>query len=437
MFQQLVNGNSDPISGTNTSTIQKSKFGYGIPTVVPSDLLFTESKLGVPVTRGPIKRRAQQTEYNSLGNNEIIFQFPNDSLYDARRGYLTFDLAINTVGGTYKRIAEGIWSVFYRIRTKLGFELENMFEYNRYYSIIWDALNDARQSSAVARKLMGIGTPTERNILGASTSHYVMPLLSGFFDQDMLPLNLINNIAELFLNLGDAATYVETDGASPTITITNLRFHMEKISAANEYLQRVRAAMGSSGLTLGYNTVNYYSQNLNAGASSIQSIIINHKSASLKGFISVFTQSNQVANPLINDKFRTWLKFTDRHQLRLNERLFPEEPVEYGDVLSAEAYMTYLNWAKKWNLSGNLRFEPPPITVEEFSADKFLLIVDVNGYPYDDDVINPVGNDNVSIQMQLDINIPLPLPANFRFDTFVSYFRQIKINANGTVDVTF
>jgi hypothetical protein len=436
-MSQMINGNADPLSGTNTEMFQKIKFGGGLSQIVPTDLLFVAPKLGVPLSRMPVKRRAEQTNYTSLGNNEIIIQFPNDSIYDARRGYITFDLAISVTGGTYKRIAEGIWSIFYRMRTILGFELENVFEYNRMYSIFWDAINDARQSSAVARKIMGIGTPTERNIMGATTTHYMMPLLSGFFDQDVLPLNFINNIVQLYLNLGDAATYVETDGTNPQINVSNVLFHFERIVAGNDYVDRIRSTMATSGLKLGFDTYNYYTQILPTGAQSTNTITINHKSASIKHFISVFTKAAEVSNPAINDKFRTWLKKTDQWQLRLNEKLFPEERVRYDDPYSIEQFLIYLNWLNKWNFSGKLNFEPPPITVEEYSADKFLIIVDVNGYPYDKDVINPVGNDAVATQMQLDINIPVALTEVNRFDTFVCYFRQFVILSDGTARVTF
>ncbi len=432
-----INGNADPLSGTNTEMFQKIKFGSDLSTIVPSDLLFVAPKLGTPVSRNPVKRRAEQTTYSTQSNNEVIIQFPNDSIYDARRGYITFDLAIVTTGGTYKRIAEGIWSIWYRIRTLLGFELENFYEYNRLYSIFWDAINDARQSQAVARLIMGIGTPTERNILGATTSHYMMPLLSGFFDQDVLPLNFINNTVQLYMNLGEASTFVETDGTNPIVTVSNVIFHYERILAGPEYVDRIRSTMAVNGLRLGFDTYNYYTQILPIGAMSTNTITINHKSASIKHFISVFTKANEVSNTTVNDKFRTWLKKTNQWQLRLNSILYPEEPVSYNDPLSIEAYMVYVNWLNKWNLSGKLTFEPPPITQQEFSADKFLLIVDINGYPMDKDVINPVGNDAVSIQMQLDVNIPVALAEVNRFDTYVCYFRQFSIFADGTARVTF
>jgi hypothetical protein len=394
--------------------------------------------MGVPILRQPVKVRATQTSFASNSNNEIIFQLPNDTFYDARRGYLTFDANVSATGGTYVRLSEGIWSIFYRMRTLVGFELENIQEYNRLTSMLWESTNDARQSSAVGRGLMGIGTPTERNILASGTAHYACPVFSGLFDQEVLPLSLFENICELRMTLGDASTFVETDGTAPIVTISNVQFHLERIVSSSAFIAERKSAILQNGLDLGFATYNYYSQTIPIGTSSLQSLTINHKTASVRKLISLITAQNSVNDTTVNDKFLTWPKITYQHQFRMNNRLIPEEPVVYQDTYAAEAFFNYLNTHNKWNFSGDLTFSPAPISAEQFSlGNRFMMIVDVNGYPYDPNVINPVGNDNTAIQMQLDIYITTPTAVAYRVDSFVMYHRQIRLNPDRTIDVRF
>lgn len=435
----IVQTGFNAAAGNQTSEIQTQRFGGDLETIVPSDLLFSKPQRGVPILRSFVKIRAQQSSYISNGNNEIIIRMPNDSFYDARRGFISFDVQITTTGGTYRRLAEGVWSMFYRNKTLLGFEMENIVEYNRLFSLLWEAKNDERQSSNLAKGLMGIGTPAERNGFGTVVQHYAMPYLSGFFDTEILPFNMMNVICEIRLTLDDASKFVETDGTVPIVTITNVMFHAERISASSRFVSMMMSKIQSSGLTLGFPTYNYYSQAVAAGSQNLNTLTINHKTASLYHIIQIWTNQNTVNSTTTNDKFVTYPKLTYQHQFKLNNAFIPEEPVVYTDQFAAEAYFNYINWlTKKWYLSGDLQGTPAPIQVNDFSnGDKFILIVDVNGYPLDPDVINPVGNENDSIQMQLDLYITNPLPVPYRSDFFVCYHRQINISPKGVVAVTF
>lgn len=435
---ELVGG-FNTIAGNSSLNTIKNRLSAGEEVVVPSDLKFCKPKYGAPLLREPVKVRASSTSYISNGNNEIIVQLSNDGNYDFRRGYLTFDVQLSATGATYVRLAQGVWCIFYRMRTLLGFELENIQEYNRLFSLLWEALNDDRQSSVLALELMGIGTPLDRDIWGTQIKNYAMPLLSGFFDKDLLPLMMFTQIAELRLTMGDATTFVETDGTSPIVTITNFQFHCERISASSPFNVKVKSEIALSGLTLSFPTFQYYSQGLAAGSANLNSIFVNHKSASMLSILQVWTPQGTVNTTTVNDKFVTWPRLTDKHQFKIFGRFYPEEAVTYPAITAAEAYFTYLNWlTEEWQLSGELRGTPAPISNLEFTqGNEFIIILDVKGFPFDKEVINALGTENSTVQLQFDAYIPVALPVAYRSDFFVQYQRQIYINPQGVAVVTF
>lgn len=434
----IVGGYNEVASNTSFNTIQQ-RFTAKSTVSVPSDLRITSAKYGTPLLREPVKIRVQSSTFMSNGNNEVIVQLSNDGIYDFRRGYVTYDVTLSQTGGTYIRLAQGAWSIWYRMRTLLGFELENMQEYNRIYSLLWDAINDERQSAVIGMGLMGIGTPSQRNTLGATTSHYAIPLLSGFLDQDPLPLNMFNQVAELRLTMGDASTFVECDGASPIVTISNFILHCERISASSSYTASVQSSVLTQGLTLSFPTWQYYSQSLPAGSQNLNSLFINHKSASLSSIVQIWTPQQTVNSTTTNDKFLNWQRLTNQHQFKIYGRFFPEEAIVYNDPAATEAYFVYLNWlTDEWQLSGELRGTPAPISNLQFSqGNRFLTIMDVNGYPEDKDVINALGTENSTVQLQFDAYLTNALATPQRADFFVKYHRQIYVNPAGVAVITY
>ncbi len=431
-------GGYDQIAASSNFNTIKSRFSASEELSVPSDLRFTKSRYGAPLVREPVKVRVQNTSYVSNGNNEVILQFPNDGIYHFQRGYLTFDVAISVTGGTYRRLAQGVWSIWYRMKTLLGFELENMQEYGKIFSLLWDAINDDRQSSVLAREMMGIGTQTERNAWGTITKKYACPLLSGFFDRDPIPLNMYNSVAELRLTMGDPATFVETDGTQIVVTVTNFKFHCERISATSVFYNLVKTQILTSGLTINFATWQYYTQSVPTGTVGLFSSFVNHKSASMSSIIQIWTPQNAVNNPLINDRFTTFPCLTYQHQWKIFGKFFPEEPVVYTDPIKIEPYFTYLNWlTNEWQLSGDLRGTPAPISAQEFSnGDRFFAILDLNGYPDDLGVINAISTENSTVNLQYDAYITAPLVEPMRQDFFVKYQKQIYLNPQGVAVVT-
>jgi hypothetical protein len=418
--------------------VQDQRFGYEGALAIPSDLKTPECRRGYTVLRQPVKIRAEQTTYTTNANNEIIIAFPNDAFYDTRRGYLTFDVNISTTGGGRKRLAEGVWCMLYRLRMLIPMEVENIQEYNRFYTLMWEMRNEARQAQIVGRGLMGIGTPAERDLLGATTTHYVCPLISGLLDNVMIPFRQINSRCELRLTLDDPTKFVETDGTNPVVSITNVQLHVERIVMDPTLNAKFANQFATAGLKIYFNTFNYFSQTVSAGAVELQTLTINNKYASLLDIIQIWIPQNTINNMLVNDKFRTWPKLSYKHQYLVNGVRMPEEPVTYSDINSAEAFLNYCNWLRKWTFSGNLPMTPVPVGAQEFSqGSKFITIIDMDQYPYDDNVINPMSNESDAIQFQFDTYITNPLAVAHSSIFFTRYGRAIYVSPGGVAAVAF
>lgn len=435
----LAAGGFDTINGDRSLANVKDRFNATQEVIVPSDLLIKRSKIGAPLIREPVKIRSDAISYASNGNNEIIIRCSNDGYYDFGRGYVTFDVALSATGSTYVRLAQGAWSIIYRLKTLLGFELENIQDYNRIYSLLWKSLNDARQSENLGLGLMGLGTASARNALGATTAHYAIPILSGFFSNEVLPLSNFISIPELRLTLADASTCVETDGTSPIITVSNVQFHCERINASSAYVGLMQGKILSEGITLGFPTWQIYSQSVASGSQNIQSLIINHKSASLSSIVQIWVPQQTINTTTVSDKFVTYSKLTNKHQWKVNGKFYPEEPLTYSDTYAAEAYFTYLNWlTDEWQLDGELRSTPAPIGVTEFAlGTSFLTILDINGYPEDKNVINPIGTENSTVQLQFDAYLTNALAVPYLSVFMVKYYKQIYINPKGLAVITY
>jgi len=425
---------------SKSSAIQDQRFGT-LPIVFPEDLQFEETKRGMNIQRIPEKIKSQTTINMSNSNNEIIVRMPNENgdIFDARQGYITFDVQIQVTGGTYVRLSNGIWTSFIRfISRTANNEMENIQEYGRLYSWLWEALNDDREKETF-NVFFGIGTPTEREAFSKQKFRYTMPLISGFFGTEVLPLGCMSGYVEFSLFIGDIGTFIETDGTDPVITFTNVIFHVKRIAGSPQYIHSVKNKIYSKGMSISFPTYNFFSQQVSAGSVGLNTLTVNSKFASIKTIIFFWVKQSDITNPLADDKFRTWPRLTNQHQWRINNRLFPPEAVQYFDPQRTEAYFAYADYCRKWNLMGNFsKGTPVPISPDEYAnGNQFFIVADLDQYPYQQNVINPFSNELSALNLQLDAYIEFPLASTFNGIFFLEYQRQINILPNGTVIITY
>lgn len=401
--------------------------------IVPESIKFQPVKRAVAAKRTPVKIRAEQQSYTSSQNKLIRIILPNAAFYDTRSGYLTFDVNLAVTGGTYARIHSGIFSIFNRMRVLAGStEIEDIRDYNRIYTILWEILNPIMVTGNIGVTTMGFGTQAQRNAL-TPLSQYACPLYSGVFGTELLPFDNIPNQVVLELYIEDPTACVETDGTLPIITVSNIMFHIERLELEDNYRSYIQSYVNSNGLKLGFHTWERYTQALTTGA--MQNVTISQRSSSMNGMLNIFVNSATINTTTVNDRFLNWPKLTlTSTSLLINGKVFPDEPIDTVYANGAEAFQAYLRWVQKWKLNGIIAIAPS-LNNTAFNIDRFIQIDDFEAFPEYDDLINPfntISSNSNLIKKEVFAGL---IPANYQLDSWIEYFKQVCIYKNGEINV--
>jgi hypothetical protein len=437
--------NLSPLATTGSSLAQTAF--ADMPVVIPESLKFQDQKRGLAARRVPVKLRAETSQNASNNNKQIRIIFPSNTIFDTRNGYLTFDLALTQTGGTYKRIHSGIFSIFQRFRVVSGAtEIEDLRDYNRLYAALWEMTNPIEVTGNIGVVRMGFGTQLQRNALGAASSTgYVCPLFSGVLNTELLPFDNFSSAVEIQLYLDDAINCVECDGTNPIITISNVVFHVERLELDPAYRAKLRQYVLSNGLTIGFRTWDRVITALTTGA--VQSVPISVRNSSVNGILNFFINSAQIGTTTVNDRFITWSPFPSATgtgaagdgalvttQLNINATQFPDEPIDCLNYGRYECYQMYCRWLMKWRLNGFLAIAPP-INSDAFNTNRFVQIDDLEPYPEEGDLVNPFSTIMNSTVLQKKQIFNNTIGSNWQLDSYIEYYKLIRIKADGPPDV--
>jgi len=420
------NNTSVGLSGTDFSSFTEA---------IPASLKFTTSKQGLAARRVPIKIRPEQQQYSSNNNRLIRFRLPNATLYDTRAGYMTMNVQLSKTGGTYIRAANGIFSIFNRLRILVGStEVEDIRDYNRIYAILWEILNPNLVTTNLATTIMGFGTQIQRNVLGAAAStDYAMPIMSGILGTELLPFDNIEGGVWIELYIEDPTTCLETDGTAPIITVNNPMFHCERLELDMGYRTTIKNYVSANGLRIGFDTWERYINPITTGAT--QNIVIQHRSSSLNEMLNIFVNSQTINDTTVNNKFTNWTQQNiATASVIVNNMVYPDEPVDMSYASAFEAYQIYCRWAMKYKLNGILPIAPV-IAHSDFIVDRFIRIDDFMAYPEEPDLINPFSTLNINANIIQKLNFSGSPSANYQQDTWAGYFKQVTILRNGKVEI--
>lgn len=402
--------------------------------VVPDSIKFKTVKRTIAARRVPVKIRTDQLQYNSTQNKLIRILLPNASIFDTRKGYLTFNAQVSVTGGTYRRFASGIFTIFNRLRILAGTtEIEDIRDYNRIYAILYEMQNPILSTGNIGVTTMGFGTQADRNALGLTNGEYACPIFSGVLGTELLPFDNIPTGITLELYIEDPTVCIETDGSVPIITVSNVQFHIERLELDASYRSFIAGRVRTSGLTLGFHSWERYTTALTTGAQ--QNININQRNSSVNGFLNIFVNSAELNTTTVNDKFLTWLPRTiQTTSLLINGNTYPDEPIDCVFANATEPYQGYLRWIQKWELDGIVPIAPS-INNQAYNTDRFVQIDDLEPFPELDDVINTFNTlqNNTSITKKLQF--AGVIPANIQLDTWIEYFRLVCIYPDGTIKV--
>lgn len=422
---------------SQTGQSSQSEFA-NFPFVIPNTLKFTSTKQGVACRRVPIIIRAEQPQYASNNNKLIRIIFPNKYLIDTRKGYVTFDLSIAVTGGTYKRLNRGVFSVLNRLKVLAGAsEIEDLRDYNRIYSALWEMKNSPDVSSGIGQ-LAGFGTQAERNASGAILESYYCPLMSGVLNTELLPTENIAGGLVLELTLEDATACVETDGTNPIITISKVEFHMERLELDMDYRNFIKNSVATNGMKIGFTTWDRIINALTTGSRS--DLNFNIKNSSVYCVLNFLINSAQINDPTVNDRFLNWTPSPGgtqsiiQNSLQINGTTFPDEPVDLLATHRIQPYQTYCRWIMRWSLN-NIQPLAPPITWQSFINNRFVFINDLEAYPEEMDLLNSFSTLGNNASFTTKLVFDGTIPSGWQLDSWVEYFTQVTIFPNGITSI--
>lgn len=395
---------------------------YNASFVVPTSLKWQKPKYGPRGTRKEFRLPSVTSSYSTNSDKIVRFNFNNSGLVDFRRGFLSFDLTLTTNGGTYRRLSQGVWSIFNRLVLKTGATLEDIREYNLLHSLIFECTKSYDVQDVLGPDAYGYATQSVRNAKGANVTNYSMPLICGFMLSGIVPLGVLQQVLQLELYIDEPVRFVETDGTNPVITLTNVFMHYDVLCLGDEFTAAINSMTTSSGLCYPFRSFTYYTQPLITAQSNL---VIPHSSSGIESYINVMRRSDTMNSMTVNDKFLTWNKNDCFDaQLRFNNDFYPLEPVKYdGDQL--QGYITYLKWVDSWKLAGIYTKTTPTITAQAFNTDRFVIINQIETNPNEgliSDKSTTMAGNNVFLRLTLNSS-----PANpTNMETFVQWYSVIE-----------
>jgi len=405
--------------------------------VIPPSMKFNALRRGAPATRTRIRLRPEQNSYSTNSNQKIQIKIPNDCIIDFRKAKWVFKISLAKTGGTYIRLAQGIQSIFERMRTLSG--STQIFEIRNWNDLMSKEIFERIPPEVIDSVGMcqGYGSQAERNAAGSAVTEYEMCFMDPLLGQQLVPLHKLKGLLQMELYLDNAQKFIETDGTNPILTLSDLELHCDRIELSSRYLAQVDQYIAANGFTCGFLTWERYDNSLISGGTS-QDLRINAKQASVNGIKNYFNAANTVSNTTVNDKFITWPKLDlFQTQLIINSKTRPDEPILADQAQGSNFWEIYSNWIGMARGDGFIKI-PPPINEYDFNnSDQFVQIDDFEAYSEENELINPfttIGNQTDILQKLV---FSSAIPANYQRLSWLQYYQKTQIYANGTVNVSY
>lgn len=419
-----------------------SPYVEGLPVGDRSEYQYNAPKSGLNVWRLPRVLNPVDQSYTSDGNAIVRFRLPNDVPIDFRKGFIKYDIEINTgVGpgaGTYKRLSTLSTCPFERIRHHANNDtVEERTSANRISAIIWQSLQEQAVEDSLGLDVLGIGTPADRNAAGAVRSSYILPYDLGFLRAGVIPLHAFKNtVHEIELFIAQAKSFVESDATNPiTVTISNLEWHVETVTSWDgSYERSLFNMVDRSEFTIWFQDWTTFQNLVQA---KVQDLLISARAMSVNSIISAYFKTDTLYDPTVNDKFTRYEKYgTTSFQFRINGKYIPEEAIDCSAGNGIEAYMYYCRWAGAWfaNAFGG---RPTKVNLDDFNTNSFLMVGDFRNNAAQ--VLNNFSTDMSTGEMVFKLQLdgvggpPGVIPPGLAVMHYVSYNTVCQVLPSGKV----
>jgi len=350
-------------------------------------------------------------------------------------------------------------NIIERIRHLQGSNcIEDRQNVNDSYDLEWLTQQDPVVESKLGQDLLGVGTIADRTTWAATTTEYVIPVNLGFLRTGILPFGFICNdggreyrglegFHDLEFYLADPTLYIETDGTSPTVYLSEVRLDYVKIEG-KEYEKKLANHFRSGNCALSWKSIDRYQ---NPCFQVSQLLKIAHRARFIDWIVNVFTDldAQQTTGPTTANNNRRWnypkltvesFQFKDA-PLGGQNSIFPSEAVD-TKVLALSAYELYLRWCQGWSVDGFPRYAPQ-LTLTDFNGPStskglFLMIGDFRSNVTEDrnqdnNIVNLFSSDNNYSDMKLDLRLASAPSLSTAVNHFIQYSVVMKVTREGAV----
>lgn len=394
-------------------------------------------KVGITVYNEPYYwNPIDNGKYYARSNNRIRFDIPNTDIWNFQNGYLCADLTLYSDGiavdanPAYIRMGQGIWTCLERIRHLNNLSpIEEQYPYWQLYSYQW-VFEQSEQVEQTFTEMLGVGTKNQREFWatagGAATGgvakRFVIPVDLGWISSGPFPAKYLNTLQSIELYLADPNQFIESNCGRLDFSLSNVELHAYKLTAKFPNLvNEFRGATWEDGFKAFIRSGNYsvmldyFDWYQNTPIAQQGDYLIPVKTAAIQGIFTVFGNTQNISNPLIDDRILTFPKLTlDQYQLKIFSKMYPEQPVDCRNE-ALQAYMFYLNQISGWRINAFPGINPlddpmneVPVTLSNFNTDSWVAVFDfrsIRKVPS----INPIFNaDNSTGEIRLNLRFNAP-----------------------------
>ncbi len=398
------------------------------------------------------------TEVKAPGNTYFRFRLPSDGCWDYSKAQLQADVRVTKVGGTYLRFSNGIWNIFDRMQHLNG---GNCVEDRQFTNDCYDFKYLMEQDPLVVQQmgndLFGIGTTADRDAWAATTKTYSFPLDLGFLTSGVLPFGHIGMrngeevrglelYHDLQIYLADNSTYLETDGTSPVVYLSNIQIFVDKIEGhAWEY--KLCEHVRSGRCSIGWKAIDKYQ---NPVFQVSQMLKISHRARYIDWINTVFVNLDNQQD-MTQPTNRRW----NYPKLTLEQYQFKDVPLGgQNSVYPSEAvdtkgearrlYWMYLCWTQAQDAAGFPKYAPN-LTLVNFNGPDanhgmFTLIGDFRSNRdeekvLDNSVVNLFSSERQNNDIKLDLRFTSAPSIAWAANHFIQFSVVSLISKSGGISI--
>lgn len=417
---------------------------------IPPDYFLPAVRQGFRLTRKNIKRDVDTAMPIDPTQPIVRWKIPNNSatILDFRRAvvYVTFSAAVNAPATVAP--SNLAWNIFDRCRLEqAGNYVEDRRYFNLQETLLYTLQTHIQQQLTTGVELYGAGSLTTRQ--GRSVGFkYALPIPFSSLTKAVIPFfQMARNGAgvmpmagqDIILQweLAQPAAFLEVTGGPAT----GLTWQVQKMEIEYDECTIEGGPMTFVGkwfemagrcpqILFKSMWTNFYPLSI----ATEQDIQVDLKLQSIIAIMAVIRDGTNTQNPLILDKFETYLSKATTNllefQWEVNGVLWPDRPINLLDTNQVEAYVKYQDTFQMFH-SRRVNEEVTPITAGAWATDKFVMCFDGNVHPFAMNMLSPISTSSGTSWIHLRLKFSAPPPPGLQIVFHALHHKIWNYNCSG------